>query len=156
VSSLGEVAPSRAQSFLPRLPVALATGSRDVNCVRGGTSGPDFEVQGAHSVYGTAARFFLSLGNVFFSLILGALALGFFWFTFPDWTLQLFKWAGSLRESLISGTTPARYEVVLRALVDERQIVYMGFVLATRIVVGLLIVLVYKLIGRRPQEEFPI
>ena len=39
---------------------------------------------------------------------------------------------------------------------DERQIVYMGFVLATRIVVGILIMLVYKLIGRRPQEEFPI
>ena len=53
--------------------------------------------------------------------------------TFPDWTLQLFKWAGSIRESLISGIWPARYEVVLRALVDERQIVYMGFVLATRI-----------------------
>ena len=101
-------------------------------------------------MYGTAARFFLSLGNVFFSLILGALALGFFWFTFPDWTLQLFKWAGSIRESLISGTWPARYEV------DERQIVYMGFVLATRILVGLLILLVAKLFGRGRQEEFPI
>jgi hypothetical protein len=101
-------------------------------------------------------HFFLSLGNVFFSLILGAVALGFFWFYFPDWTLQLFKWAGSIREGLISGTWPARYEVVLRALVDERQIVYMGFVLATRIVVGILIVLGYKMIGRRAEPEFPI
>ena len=108
------------------------------------------------SVTGVTTRFFLSLGNVFFSLILGAVALGFFWFYFPDWTLQLFKWAGTVRESLISGTWPARYEVVLRALVDERQIVYMGFVLATRIIVGVLIVLVYKLFGRRHEEEFPI
>jgi hypothetical protein len=108
-------------------------------------------------VHRTATRFFLSLGNVFFSLILGAVALGFFWFYFPDATLQLFKWAGSIRESLISGTWPARYEVVLRALVDERQIVYMGFVLATRIIVGVLIVLGYKLVGRRPeQQEFSI
>jgi hypothetical protein len=107
-------------------------------------------------VTGITTRFFLSLGNVFFSLILGAVALGFFWFYFPDWTLQLFKWAGTVRESLISGTWPARYEVVLRALVDERQIVYMGFVLATRIVVGVLIMLLYKLFGRRPEEEFPI
>ena len=105
---------------------------------------------------GITTRFFLSLGNVFFSLILGAVALGFFWFYFPDWTLQLFKGAGTIRESLISGTWPARYEVVLRALVDERQIVYMGFVLATRIIVGVLIVLAYKLIGRKPEEEFPI
>lgn len=103
-----------------------------------------------------SARFFLSLGNVFFSLILGAVALGFFWFQFPDMTLALFKWAGSLRETLISGNWPARYEVVLRALVDERQIVYMGFVLATRIIVGLLIMLAYKLMGRRPEPEYPI
>ena len=39
------------------------------------------------SVTGITTRFFLSLGNVFFSLILGAVALGFFWFYFPDWTL---------------------------------------------------------------------
>ena len=44
----------------------------------------------------------------------------------------------------------------MRAFVDERQIVYMGFVLATRIIVGVLIVLVYKLFGRKTQEEFPI
>ena len=99
-----------------------------------------------HSI---GARFFLSLGNVFFSLILGAVALGFFWFYFPDWTLQLFRWAGSIRESLISGNWPARYEVVLRALVDERQIVYMGFVLATRIIVGIVIALVLQAV-RRP------
>jgi len=103
------------------------------------------------------ARFFFSLGNVFFSLILGAVALGFFWFYFPDWTLQLFKWAGSIREGIVSGAWPARYEVVIRALVDERQIVYMGFVLATRILVGLLIVIGAKLLGRNPpQQEFSI
>jgi hypothetical protein len=107
-------------------------------------------------VHSIGARFFLSLGNVFFSLILGAVALGFFWFYFPDWTLQLFRWAGSLRESLISGNWPARYEVVLRALVDERQIVYMGFVLATRILVGIVIALGYKLFGGRGEEGFQI
>ncbi len=102
------------------------------------------------------ARFFLSLGNVFFSLLLGAVALGFFWMYFPDLTLQLFKWAGTLRESLLSSAWSARYEVALRLFVDERQIVYMGFVLATRIIVGVLIMLVYKLFGRKTQEEFSI
>lgn len=103
------------------------------------------------------ARFFLSLGNVFFSLVLGALAFGFFWLYFPDVTLQLFKWASSLRESLFSTTWSARYEVALRFFVDERQIVYMGFVLVTRIVVGLLIVLIAKFAGGKPeQEQFPI
>jgi hypothetical protein len=107
-------------------------------------------------VHSISTRFLLSLGNVFFSLILGAVALGFFWFYFPDWTLQLFKWAGSIRESMISGNWPARYEVVLRALVDERQIVYMGFVLATRILVGIIIALGYKLLGGRGEQGFQI
>ena len=39
---------------------------------------------------------------------------------------------------------------------DERQIVYMGFVLATRVIVGLVIMLVSKLFGRSSQQEFPI
>lgn len=102
---------------------------------------------------GMTTRFFLSLGNVFFSLILGAVALGFFWFYFPDWTLQLFRWAGSLREGIITGNWPARYEVIIRALVDERQIVYMGFVLFTRVIVGIAIVLIARLFGRRAELE---
>ena len=47
--------------------------------------------------------------------------------------------------------------MVIRALVDERQIVYMGFVLATRIAVGVLIMLVFKVIGRSgPESEFRV
>jgi hypothetical protein len=110
-------------------------------------------------VTGITTRFFLSLGNVLFSLILGAVALFFFWLYFPDWTLQLFRWASSIREAVVSGTWPARYEVAIGALVDERQIVYMGFVLATRIAVGLLFMLLYKLIGTRrppPESEFRV
>jgi hypothetical protein len=106
----------------------------------------------------TTARFFLSLGNVFFSLILGAVALAFALFFFPDATLQLYKWARSVGETLLSGTWPTRYERVLRALADERLIVYMGFVLATRLIVGLLILLGSKWIGvRKPQQgELPM
>ena len=107
-------------------------------------------------MYSMPARFLLSLGNVFFSLVLGAIALALFWFYFPDSTLELFKWAGSAREQLLSGGFAARYEVVLRPLVDERQIVYMGFVLATRAVVGVLIVVASKLVGGHPQPEYPV
>lgn len=101
-----------------------------------------------------ASRYFLPLGNVAISLIVGAVALGFFWFYFPDATLQLFKGAGSIRETAVGGYLPARYEVVVRALVDERQIVYMGFVIATRIVIGILLVPVYKRIDRKTRREY--
>ena len=102
------------------------------------------------------ARFLLSIGNVLFALILGAVAFFFFWYHFPDATLALFRRAGALRESLISGNWPARYEVVLRGLVEERLIVYVGFVLATRIVVGLVIMAVARLRGGRAEPQFPI
>jgi hypothetical protein len=103
------------------------------------------------------ARFFLSLGNVFFSLLLGAVALGLSLFFFPDATLQLHKGARSVGETLLSGTWPARFESVLRSLTDERLVVYMGFVLATRIVVGFVILVASRWIGGKPgHEEFPI
>jgi hypothetical protein len=104
------------------------------------------------------ARFFLSVGNVFFSLILGAVALAFALFFFPDATLQLYKWARSVGETLLSGTWPPHYERVLRALADERLIVYMGFVLATRVIVGLAIMIgAWWFGGRKPQQgELPI
>lgn len=102
----------------------------------------------------TTTRFFLSLGNVFFSLILGAVAFGFFWIYFPEATLQLFRWAASLRENIVAGNWPARYEVVIRALVEERQIVYMGFVMTTRIIVGILIALVSRMFGGKEQVQF--
>jgi hypothetical protein len=102
-------------------------------------------------------RFLLSLGNVFFSLVLGAVALAFSLFFFPAATLQLYKGARAVGETLQSGAWPAQYEPVLRALADERLIVYMGFVLATRIAVGLMVLLGSKWIGAKPaREEFPI
>jgi hypothetical protein len=89
-------------------------------------------------------------------LILGAVALGVFWYYLPDTTLQLFKWAGSIRETVVSGYWPARYEIVIRALVDERQIVYMGFVLATRIIMGLLLLPLYRKKADQSAETGPL
>ena len=67
------------------------------------------------------ARFLLSLGNVLFSLVLGAVALAFALFFFPAATLQLYKGARAVGEALLPGTWPAQYEPVLRALTDVDQ-----------------------------------
>ena len=63
--------------------------------------------------------------------------------------LQLFRWAASIRDWVVLANWPPQYEVALRFFVDERQIVYVGFVLASRIIVGLLIILVARMLGRR-------
>ena len=103
------------------------------------------------------ARFLLSIGNVFFSLVLGIVALAFSLVFFPAATLHLYKGARAIGEAVLSGTWLAQYEPVLRALADERLIVYMGFVLAGRIAVGLLVLLGSKWMGGEPaREEFPL
>ena len=94
-----------------------------------------------------STRYFLSLGNVFFSLILGAFALAVCWYYFPEFTLSLFKYASSLREWIFSQGMSAKYEIMMRALVDDRQVVYMGFVLFSRLMVSLLLAFMYWLFG---------
>jgi hypothetical protein len=101
-------------------------------------------------------RFLLSLGNVFSSLVIGALALAMVWIYLPNLALQLFRWAASIRDWVVLANWPPQYEVALRFFVDERQIVYVGFVLASRIIVGLLIILVARMLGRKPEPEYPI
>ena len=71
-------------------------------------------------------RFLLSLGNVFSSLIIGALALAIVWIYIPSVALQLFRWAASIRDWVVLANWPPQYEVALRFFVDERQIVYVG------------------------------
>lgn len=101
-------------------------------------------------------RFLLSLGNVFSSLVIGALALAIVWIYIPSVALQLFRWASSMRDWVVLANWPPQYEVALRFFVDERQIVYLGFVLASRVAIGLLIILVAKALGRKPQPEYPV
>jgi hypothetical protein len=96
-----------------------------------------------------AGRFFLSLGSVLLSLLLGAVALALSLFFFPDATLQLYRWARSVSETLLPASWPPHHERVLRAVADERLIVYMGFVLSARIAVGLVALLVSRWIGSR-------
>jgi hypothetical protein len=97
-----------------------------------------------------AGRFLLSICGVFFWLALGAAALAASLFLFPDATLQLYRWSRSVGETLSSGSWPAHHERVLRAVADERLIVYMGFVMAARIVVGVVMLLASRWIGARP------
>jgi len=101
-------------------------------------------------------RFLLSLGNVFSSLVIGAVALATVWIYLPNVALQLFRWAASIRDWVVLANWPPQYEVALRFFVDERQIVYVGFVLASRIIVGLLIILVARMLGRKAEPEYPI
>ena len=73
----------------------------------------------------------------------------------PGVALRLFRWAASIRDWVVLANWPPQYEVALRFFVDERQIVYLGFVLVSRIVIGLAVMLVARKIWRKPEPTFP-
>ncbi|MEQ1648323.1 MAG: hypothetical protein ABL898_07030 [Hyphomicrobiaceae bacterium] len=101
------------------------------------------------SIYTT--RYFLSLGNVAFSLVLGVIALVLCYATFPNLTLSLFKGAQGIKEWIVSLTGNPQYEIIGRTVLHESSIVLMGFTLLSRIIVGGIIALSSRLIhGRIP------
>ena len=93
-------------------------------------------------------RYFLSLGNVAISLVLGVLLFGFSWLFYPNFTLSLLKGADTLKQWLVASTGNPQHEIIGRTVLHESSIVLMGFTLAARVLVGGVIVLFDKLAGR--------
>jgi hypothetical protein len=90
---------------------------------------------------GSAAtiRFLISYANVFFSLILGVIAMGLFFIYLPDETVRLQRIAASVHEWIMAFGWSTRVESILRFILEGRQLLLMGFVLASRFVLGIVI-----------------
>jgi hypothetical protein len=82
-------------------------------------------------------RFLASLGNVFLSLILGVIAMGFFWYYFPAEFNSTIRVAAVVREWIIARVWSTRAESILRFMLEDRQLLLMGFVLTVRFLLGL-------------------
>jgi uncharacterized membrane protein len=98
-------------------------------------------------------RFLESFGNVFFSLIFGAIAMGFFWFYLPDEFVRLQRSAAVVREWIASRGWSTRTETIIRFLLEDRQLLLMSFVLVMRLVLGLLVLFIKSLFGRRRDDH---
>jgi hypothetical protein len=82
-------------------------------------------------------RFLASFGNVFLSLILGVIAMGFFWVYYPAEFNSTIRVAAVVREWIIAHVWSTRAESILRFLLEDRQLLLMGFVLTVRFLLGL-------------------
>jgi hypothetical protein len=83
-------------------------------------------------------RIFLSAGNILLSLILGALFMALVAVYSPETLSLLLAWARSFK-SLLTGTgLDARYNIWLELLLEERQLLFMGFTIFARILLGIL------------------
>lgn len=82
-------------------------------------------------------RILLSTGNILLSLILGALLMALVAIYSPETLSELLGWARSFK-SLITGTgLSAKYNIWLELLLEERQLLFMGFTIFARILLGL-------------------
>jgi hypothetical protein len=94
------------------------------------------------------ARFLGSFGNFFFSIVLGALAMGVFWYYFPDEFLTLQRSTSAVREWIVARAWSSRSETIFRFLLEDRQLLLIAFVLAARFLLGLLLLPIRALFER--------
>ncbi len=98
-------------------------------------------------------RILLSIGNITFSLILGALLMALVAIYSPATLSELLGWARSFKD-LITGTgLNAKYNIWLELLLEERQLLFMGFTIVARILLSLLAYPVVRLRPRAPAQR---
>jgi hypothetical protein len=83
-------------------------------------------------------RIFLSIGNIVLSLILGAVLIAVVAINSPETLSSSLRWAHSVKEVITGTSLDPKYNVWIEFLLDDRQIVFMGFVVLARILLALL------------------
>jgi hypothetical protein len=78
-----------------------------------------------------------SFSNFFLSIVLGAFAMGTFWYYYPDQFVQLQRSASAIREWIVAHSWSTRSESIFRFLLEDRQLLLIGFVLVIRFFLGL-------------------
>jgi hypothetical protein len=90
----------------------------------------------------------LSLGNVAMSLFVGVAALVLTFAFFPEFTRSLMRGAAGVKENVVSLTGNPQYEIIARTVLHESSILLMGFTLAARIVMGIILSFVHGIFSR--------
>lgn len=98
-------------------------------------------------------RYFLSLGNVAFSMVLGVVALAACAIYNAPLLNVMIRYAGSVREWVVSISGSPNMELISRFVLHDSSILLMFFTLMARIVVGLVIALVSAMVGGRSSEH---
>lgn len=83
-------------------------------------------------------RMLLSTGNILVSLVLGAILFGFVFLQYPETMASILDGASSFKIWLISRGISTEYNNWIRVLLEERQLVFMGFTVIARIALSIL------------------
>ena len=93
-------------------------------------------------------RVFFSIGNIVVSLLLGAVLLALVGVHSPETLSASLRWAHSVKEIITGTSLDPHYNVWIEFLLDDRQLVFMFYVVLARIILGLAI-LPFVLIANR-------
>ncbi|MGQ0673982.1 MAG: hypothetical protein ACT4N2_14050 [Hyphomicrobium sp.] len=83
-------------------------------------------------------RILMSTGNVFLSLILGAVAIAMVGIHYPETLSVLLGWARELKLFITGLGLEPKYNIWVELLLEERQLLFMGFTIVARIVLSLI------------------
>jgi hypothetical protein len=93
-------------------------------------------------------HFLGSFSNFFLSIALGAVAMGAFWYYYPDQFVQLQRSASVVREWMVARAWSTRSETIFRFLLEDRQLLLIAFVLVIRFLLGLVALPFRALVSR--------
>ena len=82
-------------------------------------------------------RLLMSTGNIFFSLVLGAIALAFVGYNDPELLSVFLGWARDLKAVIVGAGLNPKYNIWLELLLEERQLLFMGFTIVARILLSM-------------------
>jgi hypothetical protein len=81
----------------------------------------------------------IASANIFFSLLLGAVALVFVGIQYPELFSHILDGAGWVRDEITGTALNVKYNNWIRFLIDEKQITYMFFTVVCRIALALVV-----------------
>jgi hypothetical protein len=83
-------------------------------------------------------RALFSVGNIVLSLILGAVLLVFVGLHWPEALSASLRWAHEVKEIITGTPLDPNYSVCIEFQLDDRQLVFMFFIVQARILVALI------------------
>jgi hypothetical protein len=93
-------------------------------------------------------RILFSTGNILVSLILGAIALAFVGINYPEQLDRIITLSSDVKGYIVNTNLPPKYNVWVRLLLEEKQLVFMFFTIIMRIVLAIVQSIVLSMFGR--------
>jgi hypothetical protein len=89
-----------------------------------------------------------STGNVLLSLVLGAIAVAMVGIHYPETLSMLLGWARELKLMITGMGLEPKYNIWVELLLEERQLLFMGFTIVARIILSLITGFIGLLLGQ--------